>query len=202
MRHLLPLALLAAGVSAGTANAQSFSATLGYHNTEPKSGNGSLAGAAADVDADWGVTGSAAYHIDDSWSVELWSGLHKFGHQVSLDGLGTVAGVEHRPTSLSVNYHFLPERRIRPFVGIGYGQVSVSGEQGLGALSGLGVSASSDNGVVAQLGVDFAVNDWLFLRADARQFQFDTDVVVETLGAVGTANVDPLIFGISVGARF
>jgi len=40
------------------------------------------------------------------------------------------------------------------------------------------------------------------LRADVRKLGFDTDVTVETLGNVGTAEVDPLVYGISAGFRF
>ena len=203
MPRLPLIALALAGAfAASTASAQSFTATLGYQNTNPKSGNGTLAGAEASVNDDWSLTGSFAYGFNDNFSVELWSGLTAFEHEVSLAGLGTVATVEHRPTTLSMNYHFLADQAFRPFVGIGYGWVSVSGERTVGALSGLGISGDNANGLSLTLGADYYVNDNFFIRGDIRKLDFDTEVSVETLGVVGTAEVDPLVYGLSAGFRF
>ncbi|GGA84103.1 membrane protein [Arenimonas soli] len=201
-RLVLTSFALAAALVASGANAQAFSLTLGYQNTDPKSDNDQLAGADATVNDDWSLTGSAAYAFNDSWSVELWSGLARFEHEVSLAGLGTVASVEHRPTTLSVNYHFAPDSPVRPFIGLGYGWVNVSGERTLGALSGLGIDGSNANGIAFGAGLDWFVNDRFFLRADVRRLSFETDVTVETLGNVGTAEVDPIVYGISAGLRF
>ena len=201
-RLVLTSLALAAAFAATSAHAQGFSATLGYHNTNPKSDNGTLAGADASVNDDWSVTGSAAYAFNDNFSVELWTGLAKFEHEVTLAGLGTVASVEHRPTTLSLNYHFAPDSVVRPFVGIGYGWVNVSGEETLGALAGLGIDGSNADGISFSAGLDWFVNDNFFLRADVRKLSFDTDVTVETLGNVGTAEVDPVVYGISAGLRF
>lgn len=201
-RLVLTSLALAAALAASGANAQAFSVTLGFQNTDPKSDNGQLAGADATVNDDWSLTGSAAYAFNDNWSMELWSGLAKFEHEVSLAGLGTVASVEHRPTTLSVNYHFAPDSTVRPFIGLGYGWVNVSGERTQGALAGLGIDGSNANGIAFGAGLDWFVNDNFFLRADVRRLSFETDVTVETLGNVGTADVDPIVYGISAGLRF
>lgn len=193
---------LAALLLAPAAHAEGFTATLGYQNTDPKSDNGTLAGADASIDDDWSVTGSAAWAFTDNWSVEFWTGLSKFEHDVSLEGLGTIARVSHLPRTLSVNYHFLPERAFRPFVGVGYGWISISDERALGALSGLDVDGDFSRGISFTLGADYYFNERFFLRADVRKLDFDTDISVETLGEVGTAEVDPLVYGLSAGLRF
>lgn len=193
---------LAAALAAPVASAEGFTATLGFQNTDPKSDNGTLAGARASVNDDWSLTGSFAYGFSDGWSVELWSGLTAFEHEVSLEDLGTVATVEHRPTTLSVNYHFMADQKFRPFVGLGYGWVNVSGEESRGALAGLGIDGDNANGISFTVGADYYVNDNFFLRADVRKLDFDTEVTVESLGNVGTAEVDPLVYGISAGLSF
>lgn len=193
---------LCALLAAPMAHAEGFTATLGFQNTDPKSDNGTLAGARAEVNDDWSLTGSFAYGFNESWSVELWSGLSKFEHEVSLAGLGTVASVEHRPTTLGVNYHFLPQGKFRPFLGVGYGWINVSGERTLGALAGLGIDGDNADGISFTLGADYYVTDAFFIRADVRKLDFDTEVSVETLGNVGTAEVDPLVYGLSAGLRF
>ena len=198
-----PLAALAlAGLLAsGAANAQFFG-TVGYSNVNPKSGNGTLAGAEANVNDAGSAVASLGYRFNPNFNVELGTALIPFKHDVSLDGLGTVASLEHRPTVLSVNYRFLPEGKFRPFVRLGYGWISISNEKAKGALTGLDIGASGANGLVYGAGVDYAVNDKLFLRADLTKLDFDTKVSVETLGYVGTANVDPLVFGLSLGYEF
>lgn len=136
----LALALIGSCI-ATTAAAQSFTATLGVSSVNPKGGNGTLAGARASIDDDASTTASFAYGFDENWSAELWTGLGRFNHTVSLAGLGDVGKVSHRPTSLSVNYHFLPGSRFRPFVGLGYTRVSLSGERAIGAIAGSDLSA-------------------------------------------------------------
>lgn len=201
-RLVLTSLALAAAFAASSASAQGFSATLGYTNVNPKSDNGTLAGASASVNDDWSATGSVAYAFNDNFSIELWTGLANFEHEVTLAGLGTIASVKHRPTTLSVNYHFAPEGKVRPFIGAGYGWINVSGEQTLGALAGLGIDGTNANGLSYGGGVDIFFTDNVFLRADVRKLDFDTDVTVETLGDVGTATVDPLVYGLSVGLTF
>jgi len=203
MTRLSLVALALAGAFAtSAASAQDFTATLGFQNTDPKSDNGTLAGGDATVNDDSSLTGSFAYGFNENFSVELWSGLANYDTDVSIAGPGTVASVKHRPTTLSLNYQLLPESSFRPFIGAGYGWISVSGEQSLGALAGLSISGSNANGISLTLGADYYVNDSFFLRADVRKLDFDTDVTVETLGNVGTAEVDPLVYGISAGFRF
>ena len=197
---LISLALLAA-LAATNANAEGFKATVGYENVNPKSNNGQLGGAEANVSDDWGFTGSLGYNFDDNWSADVWTGLTKFKHGVDVAGLGTVANVEHRPTTLTVNYHFMPAEKFSPYVGVGYGWENVSGEEGVGALAGSQVRASNANGLTYVLGADVAVTDNVFIRGSVRKLDFDSDVTINGVAA-GTANVDPLVYGISAGFKF
>ena len=198
--HALSLAL--AGLLASSAANAQFVGTLGYSQVNPKSDNGSLAGADAEVNSDGSVVGSLGYKFTPKLFAELSTPLMAFEHEVSLDGLGTVASLKHRPTVVSLAYQFNADSTVRPFVRLGYGWISISDETAEGALTGLDVSASDADGFAYGAGVDFFVNDKLFIRADLSKLDFDTDVSVESLGDVGTANVDPLVFGVSVGYQF
>jgi len=193
--------VLGLALSASNAYAENFTATLGLQNVNPKSDNGILAGANASVEDDWALTGSIAYHFADNWSAELWTGLSKYEHDVALDGLGVVGSVEHRPTTVGINYHFMQDGSFRPFVGLGYGWVNVSGEQSKGALSGTVLRGDNSNGLLLKAGADYYFNDSFFVRGEVRYLDFDTEVTVNG-GFVGTANVDPIIYGISLGAQF
>jgi len=202
MKKVRVLSLALAGLLAsGAANAQFFG-TLGYANVNPKSGNGSLAGADASVNDDASLVGGIGYKFTPNLFVGLDTALVAFEHEVSLDGLGTVASLKHRPTVLSLNYQFAADAKVRPFVRLGYGWISISDETAQGALTGLDVSASNADGIAYGAGVDFFVNDKVFIRGDVSKLDFDSDVTVETLGDVGTANVDPLVFGVALGYQF
>ena len=138
---------LAGLLASGAASAQFFG-TVGYTSVNPDSDNGSLAGADASVSDDWNLTGSLGYRFTPNAFAELNTALVAYEHDVSLDGLGTVASVEHRPTILSINYQFLAESKVRPFIRLGYGWVALSGEQSKGALAGLEVTAGDSSGLV------------------------------------------------------
>lgn len=202
--------VLAGALVGGQAYAESFNVRIGAHNVSPKSNNGQLAGLNADVSDEIGVTGGFAWMITPNLSADLWLGLDTFRHDVSLAGAGgafgvgtdTVATVRHRPITLGANYHF-GSGAFRPFVGLGYNWVQVSGERGVGALEGAEVSASNATGLTYTLGADIDFNDFIFMRVDARRLDFDTDVSVPALGGpVGTVNVDPWVYGVSIGFRF
>ena len=202
MKNVSALSLALAGLLAsGAAHAQ-FYGTVGYGAVNPKAGNGDLAGADANVNDDGSVVGSLGYKFNKNLFVDLGTALVPFEHEVSLDGLGTVASLKHRPTVLSLNYQFNTDASVRPFLRVGYGWIAISDEKAEGALTGLDISASNADGITYGAGVDFFVNDKVFVRADVSKYDFDTDVNVETLGDVGTANVDPLVFGVAVGYQF
>jgi len=202
MKKLSLVSLALAGIFAsGAANAQFFG-TVGFTNVNPQSDNGALAGADASVNDAWSLTGSVGYKFTPNIFAQLGTALVAFDHDVSLDGLGTVASLSQRPTVLSLNYQFMAEGTVRPFIGIGYGWVTISDEEAEGALSGLDISASDSNGFTYGGGIDFFVNDKFFIRADVSVLDFSTDVSVETLGDVGTAEVDPVVFGLSLGYQF
>ncbi len=119
---------------------------------------------------------------------------------------GTLAGVK---TSIdddcavtgSVAYQFIKDGKFRPFVGLGYGWVNVSDEKSTGALAGTVLRADNSSGLTANVGADYYVNDNFFLRGDVRYLNFDSNITVNG-AAVGTANVDPIIYGISAGLAF
>lgn len=194
-------AAFAASLAAGTANAQ-FYGLLGVGNTNPDSDNGILAGGDTNVNDAWAMTGGVGYRITPAFFVDLNTGITDFGHTVSIAGLGNVATLDQRPVNLSVSYQFLTDKPFRPYLTVGYGWNVVSGEKTEGALAGLGISVDNGSGFAWGAGADFILNENWFIRGDFKQMDFDADVSVETLGNVGTANVDPWLFNLSVGYQF
>lgn len=92
----------------------------GFHSIEPKSGNHAL----VDVEDQIGLTFNTTYMFAPRWGVELLAAL-PFTHGITLNGGGAVAEIDLLPPTLSVQYHFNPNGRVRPYVGADLGTVEI-----------------------------------------------------------------------------
>jgi outer membrane protein len=191
---------LAAIFATSAASAQGFSARLGFNSLSPKSDNGTVAGATADISTDTAFTLGASYHINDNWEVAVDT-ASKYGHEVKLAGLGQVATLKHQPVTVGVNYNFNGSETLKPFVGLGYAWVGVRDEKALGPIAGANVNIYNSKGFTAVGGLDYKINETFYLRGDVRYIDFDSDVIINGAKA-GVANVDPIVYGISVGMKF
>lgn len=197
-------ALMAAGL--GTAHAQDagtpgFYGAIGYYSVNPQSHTGTLAGTfKSSIGKDSEPTLTLGYRFDSRWSAEAWLPISRFTHDVRLDGAKS-ATVKHMPYLLTAQFHFLPDQAIEPFVGVGYGWVNVSGEHTTGPLTGTRLNVRNSHGFTAQLGVDFHATSNVFIRADARYFDWKSDVNLNGAG-IGQVKVNPWIYGLDVGYRF
>jgi outer membrane protein len=205
MKAFLPLAIVAAlgALSAPAAQADSNDAwviRLGGAVVAPKDNNGTLAGARADVSSSTRPTIDLEYLITPNWGVDVL-GATPFLHDVSLAGLGTVARTKQLPPTLGVNYHFMPNAAWSPFLGLGVNYTNFFGTHATGALYGNSVSIANSWGVSARAGFDLKISDRWLATVDVRWADIESDVKVD--GArVGTAKIDPVVFGASVGYRF
>ena len=170
---------------------------LGGHYVDPGSDNHEV----VNVDSGESLTFSATYRFAPHWGVELLAAL-PFEHDVKLNADGTkVAEVKHLPPTLSVQYHFAPESRIRPYIGAGLNATIFFDEETTGPLADNDLSLDTSFGPAAQLGVDIDIGTEWFLGLDARWMDIDTDA--ELSGAsLGTVKIDPWVIGITVGRRF
>lgn len=140
------------------------------------------------------------YKFNGNWSAEAWLPLMKFKHDVRLDGAKS-ASIEHRPILLTAQYHFLANSAVQPFIGAGYGWVNVSDESTTGPIAGTNLDVGNGDGFVGQVGVGFYASSNVFIRADARYFDWKSDVKLNGAG-IGQVKVSPWIYGVSVGYRF
>lgn len=175
--------------------------TVGAHNVDPTSDNGSLAAGALDVDvgSNWRPSFTAEYFLNDHLGVEVLAAL-PFKHDVKLNGVAA-GEVTHLPPTVSLQYHFSPEAKISPYLGAGVNFTWIYSEDSAGPIAGTELKLKNSWGLAAHAGVDFKLeNDW-FVGVDARWIDIDSDVSVNTV-QVGTVNIDPLIYGVYVGKRF
>ena len=196
-------AAFAQDASTDTASGKRFAVVGGYALSEPTR-NPEIDGARTQLDGDGAGTLSASYYINDNVAVEAWGAADKFSHRVR-DGEGQKLGsVDAQPYAVSGQYHFRQaDSTVRPFVGLGYYEQNFDGEtaEPSGALAGQRIGVETAKGAMATAGVDVNINPTWFARADVRYLQGGSDVKLDGVTA-GEAELDPVILGVGVGARF
>ncbi len=153
------------------------------------------------------LTLEGTYMLANHWGVELLV-AYPFTHDVYLDGgegggLGNVAEVDHLPPTLSLQYHFNPDGRFRPYIGAGVNYTTFLNEDTKGALAGADLELDDSWGPAGQIGIDFgsAVNDNWFLNLAVRYIDIDSDAQLNG-GELGEVEIDPIIYQAQVGYRF
>lgn len=200
-RMLALAACLACAGSAHAAERGDWVVKFGAHAVSPKSDNGRLAGGAlkADVGDDVRPTVSLEYFLTPNWGLEVLGAL-PFEHEVKLDG-AHAADVKHLPPTVSIQYHFLPDRTFSPFVGVGVNYTRFFGIEERGPLAGARLDLSDSWGPAVHAGFDVNFDERWLLTFDLRWIGIETDAKVD--GAkVGTVKIDPLVYGVAVGYRF
>jgi outer membrane protein len=169
---------------------------VGVHDIEPKSHNNDI----VNVDSAYMLTFNGTYLFAPHWGVELLASL-PFQHDVNLNGGGKVAEVKHLPPTLSLQYHFNPNGKWRPYVGAGLNYTVFFDESTTGALAGSDLKLDDSFGAAAQLGLDVELGGPWFANVDVRWFDIDSDAKVNGV-SIGTVEIDPYAFGVSIGRRF
>ena len=174
---------------------------VGAHNVDPKSDNGRLAGGTlhAEVDSDVRPTFMLEYFLSRNLGFEILAAL-PFKHEVKLNG-AKAAEVSHLPPTLSLQWHFNPEGRISPFVGVGLNYTMFFNIHESGPLAGTQLALKKSWGAALHAGLDFAIDERWSIMVDARWMDIDTEARVNGV-KVGTVNIDPIVYGFAVGYRF
>ncbi|PCJ05573.1 MAG: hypothetical protein COB16_15180 [Rhodobacteraceae bacterium] len=168
---------------------------VGVINVNPKSDNGTLAGNPATIGDNTQLSLTAEYFIRDNIGIELLAAT-PFEHDISIGG--SFAGTtRHLPPTLSVNYHFPTQGKIKPFVGLGLNYTTFFEEA-----SPLGVLELEDSwGYAVQVGADWQISERGALRLNVRYIDIDSKVTLNG-ASIGTAEIDPILVGLSYVHRF
>jgi outer membrane protein len=123
-------------------------------------------------------------------------------HDVELGGT-KIGTFKHLPPVLSLQYHFIPGGKFRPYLGVGVNLTLISAVDlavpGVGALD----LESSSVGVSGQAGFDIKLGDKLFLNGDLKYVSLRSDVMLAASGQkVSAVQVDPWLIGVGLGYRF
>ena len=180
---------------------------VGVHAVDPKSDAGDLNGAAlglgklsTKVDSDVKPTVTFEYFVADNIGIEVLAAL-PFKHDVSINGVGKVGETKQLPPVVSLQYHFTNSSKVTPFVGLGVNYTKFFSTDSKGALAGTKLKLEDSWGLAAHAGLDFAVSDKGALRVDMRWADIDTKVKVNG-NSLGTAKIDPLVYGVAYVFKF
>lgn len=152
-----------------------------------------------------------SYFLTDNLALELIAATTK--HDVSgktgiPDAVGELADTWVLPPTLTLQYHFAPNAKVRPYVGAGinytlfYNEDASDGlEDALGATK---VELDDSFGFALQAGVDFDISQKVFLNLDVKYVDMDTEAKLTTGDLVNRVKVDinPIVVGVGAGMRF
>lgn len=159
-----------------------------------------------EITDDTNIAGTVSYMLSDTTGVEVLLGL-PFTHEVGNTGLGGgVADVSQLPLSVVIQHYFSSaDSDIRPYVGAGFNYTTFLDEKGKGALASATVSVDASFGYAIQAGVDYSINDDIFLNLSAWYLDIETDINVEGFPSISKpigVTVDPLAVMVAVGYTF
>lgn len=161
-------------------------------------------GGEADVDNSIGGEIDFTWFFMDHLAAELVLGIAQHSVEAKGTALGDVdlGDVWLIPPTLTLQYHFLPNSRIRPYVGAGVNYTIFFEEN-----EGVTVDDTSYDdsfGYAAQAGMDIGINKNFFFNIDVKKLWLDTDAEV-TAGGVKLktdVDIDPWLIGFGIGYRF
>ncbi len=184
-------------------------------NPNDDSGNLYIGGASTgsegvEVDSDTVPELDITYMLTRNWGLELILGYseHTVKAHKTWSALGDVIDTKVLPPTLTLQYHFLPDSTVRPYVGVGVNYTYFFDEEVSGSvldIPGADVKLDSSWGLAAQAGVDVALNQDWFVNFDVKYIDIDTEAHFSGT-PVGrakiTADIDPFVWGIGIGRRF
>ncbi|QSQ36239.1 OmpW family protein [Xanthomonas translucens pv. translucens] len=193
----MPVRPAGAGAAAGR-----LGVGIGAHQVNPTSDNGTLAGGTLPlrIGSDIKPTVTFEYFVRQDLGIEVLAAL-PFKHDIAVKGVGRVGSTRQLPPVVSLQYHFNSAGKLSPFVGAGLNYTTFFSEHTSGALAGTRLTLEDSRGLAAHVGVDIALTDSSALRVDLRWADIDSKVKVNG-ASMGTANIDPLVYGLAYVMKF
>ena len=174
----------------------------GFGSVQPDDKNLDLLGDGTvfvEVDDGASLVLSGTYMFKENWGFDILGAL-PFTHDIEVGGV-EAASTKHLPPTFSVQYHFAPDGKFQPYFGLGLNYTTFFSTDTQGPLAGTKLSLDDSFGLALQLGADFLVGDQWLINVDVRSISIETDAKLDGAN-LGTVEIDPMVFGISLGYRF
>ena len=163
--------------------------------------------ATIEVDDGTSLTLMGTYMFSRHWAFDILAAW-PFSHDIKLSGT-KIAETEHLPPTFSMQYHFLPDSTIQPYVGAGVNYTtffSTNVTQELTDLTGVtDIDLDDSFGLALQLGADWTFGNRWLLNVDLRWIDIESDLNASDgvdSAELGTVKIDPWVYSINVGYTF
>jgi outer membrane protein len=165
----------------------------------------SVIGGEADVDKAFTPDLDIVYFFNDNIAAELvFLAYARHDVEAKNTAVGNIdlGSLDLVPPTLTLQYHFMPENNIRPYVGAGLTYALIPNED-----SGAATAVRYDDGVIGttlQAGFDYFYNENWCVNFDIKKVWVNVDVEVDALGTTvdTSVDVDPWLIGIGIGYHF
>lgn len=147
---------------------------------------------------------TVAYMLSDNLDLELlasWPFKHDISGSGALSGTGKIGDAKQLPPTLSVDWHFMPGSRIRPYVGLGVNYTYFFSENASGPLAGTSLSLDNSWGAAAQAGLDVDFYSNWYFNANIRYIRISTTATYSN-GYKLDVDINPWVYTVGVGTRF
>ena len=113
----------------------------------------------------------------------------------------SIGSADLLPPSVVLQWHFMPEGKVKPYVGLGFNYTSFYNVTGLLSKDYLDADLGDSFGYAAQVGLDWKVGQKVYLNLDIKKIGMATDIKSGGTN-YGTLTIDPLVIGIGMGFSF
>jgi outer membrane protein len=137
------------------------------------------------------------YYFTDHISAEAIAGTAR--HQLAYNNSTKMGEAWILPPSVTLQYHFTPDKKFSPYVGAGLNYSIFYGEK-----SNNFTDLNVDNGMgyVMQAGADYWLNDNWGVNFDVKKILLNVDASVNNGTVAGDVDIDPWLIGAGVSYRF
>ncbi len=159
-----------------------------------------------------------SYYFTKHISAELILALGtRHNVRINDDSLTTIGdqalgSVDLLPPTLTMQYHFNPDKLFDPYIGAGLNYTFMLDRNARGtrgAIDGSKIRIDRDSwGYAIQAGIDINLEDNWLINFDVKYLDIDTDVELKGAATgnvwrkVDSLDIDPWVFGIGIGKRF
>ncbi len=157
-----------------------------------------------------------SYFFTKNIAAELILGTSKHNVSTTNSDLTAIGGTTNNkidlgsvwllPPTLTLQYHFYPNKTFKPYVGLGANYTVFYNEDAGSTVKGM--KYENTFGFATQLGVDVNLSKKWFLNIDAKHILLNTDVTVDAnnlasgLEIPAKVDINPFLLGFGVGVRF
>lgn len=188
-------------------HAGSFEASLSVIGVIPETFSSNISPIGGQVNASGGVSPelTGTYFITPNWALQLIAASTNHTISAGDTSLGhvDVGTAWVLPPTLTVQYHFMPERKFSPYVGVGLTVAFFYATQPAEPTV-TKFSLNTTAGPALDIGFDYNFSGHWFANFDAKQMFLNTTANIDSVAGHVTAktSLNPTVVGVGIGYRF